>query len=157
MAGLVEQLTVLLVIVAGMMFTPLVFIALDFWAGIRKARKRGERIMSNKMKRTMDKVSRYYNAILAMLVVDLIQMSAFVFLYLFFGWKAYTFPVFTMVAVMFVAAVEIKSIYEPADAKENKQIRDAMQLAAEIAKHRADAAEIAEAIASYLQAKEGEK
>lgn len=157
MAGLVEQLTVLLVIVAGMMFTPLVFIALDFWAGIRKARKRGERIMSNKMKRTMDKVSRYYNAILAMLVVDLIQMSAFVFLYLFFGWKAYTFPVFTMVAVMFVAAVEIKSIYEPADAKENKQIRDAMQLATEIAKHRADAAEIAEAIASYLQAKEGEK
>ena len=104
------------------------------------------------MKRTMDKVSRYYNAILAMLVVDGIQMSAFVFMYLYFGWaNAYTFPVFTMLATLFVAAVEIKSIYEPADAKEKQELKDVQALAVAIASHKDDVKEIAEAIAEYLK------
>ena len=75
MEELTGQLVALLFVLAGMLFTPLVFIALDLWAGIRKAKKRGEKIMSNKLKRTMDKISKYYNSILAMLVVDAIQMG----------------------------------------------------------------------------------
>lgn len=147
-----NQFVAILFIVAGLLFTPLLFIALDFWAGIRKAKKRGDVIRSDKMKRTMDKVSRYYNAILAMLVVDLIQMSAFVFMYLYFGWaNAYTFPVFTMLATLFVAAVEIKSIYEPADAKEKQELKDVQALAVAIASHKDDVKEIAEAIAEYLK------
>lgn len=152
MMELQNQFVAILFIVAGLLFTPLLFIALDFWAGIRKAKKRGDEIQSNKMKRTMDKVSRYYNAILAMLVVDGIQMSAFVFMYLYFGWaNAYTFPVFTMLATLFVAAVEIKSIYEPADAKEKQELKDVQALAVAIASHKDDVKEIAEAIAEYLK------
>ena len=152
MMELQNQFVAILFIVAGLLFTPLIFIALDFWAGIRKAKKRGDMIQSNKMKRTMDKVSRYYNAILAMLVVDGIQMSAFVFMYLYFGWaNAYTFPVFTMLATLFVAAVEIKSIYEPADAKEKQELKDVQALAVAIASHKDDVKEIAEAIAEYLK------
>lgn len=152
MMELQNQFVAILFIVAGLLFTPLIFIALDFWAGIRKAKKRGDEIQSNKMKRTMDKVSRYYNAILAMLVVDGIQMSAFVFMYLYFGWaNAYTFPVFTMLATLFVAAVEIKSIYEPADAKEKQELKDVQALAVAIASHKDDVKEIAEAIAEYLK------
>lgn len=152
MMELQNQFVAILFIVAGLLFTPLLFIALDFWAGIRKAKKRGDVIQSNKMKRTMDKVSRYYNAILAMLVVDLIQMSAFVFMYLYLGWaNAYTFPVFTMLATLFVAAVEIKSIYEPADAKEKQELKDVQALAVAIASHKDDVKEIAEAIAEYLK------
>ena len=147
-----NQFVAILFIVAGLLFTPLIFIALDFWAGIRKAKKRGDMIRSDKMKRTMDKVSRYYNAILAMLVVDGIQMSAFVFMYLYLGWaNAYTFPVFTMLATLFVAAVEIKSIYEPADAKEKQEMKDVQALAVAIASHKDDVKEIAEAIAEYLK------
>lgn len=147
-----NQFVAILFIVAGLLFTPLIFIALDFWAGVRKAKKRGDMIRSDKMKRTMDKVSRYYNAILAMLVVDLIQMSAFVFMYLYLGWaNAYTFPVFTMLATLFVAAVEIKSIYEPADAKEKQELKDVQALAVAIASHKDDVKEIAEAIAEYLK------
>ena len=152
MMELQNQFVAILFIVAGLLFTPLIFIALDFWAGIRKAKKRGDMIRSDKMKRTMDKVSRYYNAILAMLVVDGIQMSAFVFMYLYFGWaNAYTFPVFTMLATLFVAAVEIKSIYEPADAKEKQELKDVQALAVAIASHKDDVKEIAEAIAEYLK------
>lgn len=145
-----EQLIVLLLIITFMLFTPLVFVGLDFWAGIRKARKRGEKIFSDKMKRTVDKISRYYNAILAMLVVDCIQMLAFIFLYLYYGWTAYTLPVFTLAAVLFVAGIEVKSICEPADVKEQREMKDVAKLAKAIAEHKSDPKEIAEAIAEYM-------
>lgn len=146
-----EQLTWLLFIVVGMLFTPLVFIALDFWAGIRKSKKRGVRINSDKMKRTVYKVSKYYNTILAMMVVDIIQMMAFIFLWKFNGWNLYTFPIFTLAAVIFVGAIEIKSIVEPADAKEEREFKEVTELAKAIAEHKSDPKEIAEAIAEYLK------
>lgn len=146
-----EQLTWLLFIVVGMLFTPLVFIALDFWAGIRKSKKRGIRINSDKMKRTVYKVSKYYNTILAMMVVDIIQMMAFIFLWKFNGWNLYTFPIFTLAAVIFVGAIEIKSIVEPADAKEEREFKEVTELAKAIAEHKSDPKEIAEAIAEYLK------
>lgn len=44
MTELREQLIALLFVVLGILIIPLVMIALDYWAGIRKARKRGEPI-----------------------------------------------------------------------------------------------------------------
>lgn len=152
-----EQLVFLLFFVVVLLVTPIIFIALDYWAGIRKARKRGEPIYSDKMKRTVDKISRYYNAILAMMVLDLIQISGFIFLHLFNGWSAYTFPLCTLGAVVFVAAIEIKSIYEPADVKERREQKEVAQLAKVIAEHRSDPKEIAEAIAKYLQSNDGKE
>lgn len=146
-----EQLIVLAFLLVGLLITPLLLIGLDFWAGIRKAHVRKEEIRSDKMQRTMRKVSRYYNAILAMLVVDAIQISGFVFLHIFNGWTLYTFPVFTLLAVLFAAAIEIKSIIEPADAKEQKERKEVMELATALAEHRQDPKEIAEAIAEYLK------
>lgn len=145
-----EQLIVLLFVVLGMLMTPLIFIALDYWAGIRKARKRGDPIRSDKMKRTIDKVSRYYNGIFALMVLDMIQITAFVFLHIYNGWSAYTFPLFTLIGILFVAAVEIKSIYEPADVKESRELKEVTELAKAIAAHKSDPEEIAEAIAKYL-------
>ena len=150
MTGLREQLIVMLFIVLGMLVTPLIFIALDFWAGIRKARKRGEEIESGKMKRTADKISKYYNCIFAMMVLDAIQIAGFVFLHIYNGWSAWTFPVFTLFSILFVAAIEIKSIYEPADAKESREMKEVAELAKAIAAHKSDPEEIAEAIAKYL-------
>ena len=148
-----EQLIVLLFIVLGMLIIPLVMIALDYWAGIRKARKRGDPIRSDKMKRTVDKVSRYYNGIFALMVLDVMQISGFIFLHIYNGWGAYTFPVFTFAAVGFVAVVEIKSIYEPADAKESKEMKEVAELAKAIAAHKSEPEEIAKAIAKYLNKK----
>ena len=148
-----EQLIVLLFFVVLLLFTPLTFIGLDYWSGIRKAKKNGIPIYSDKMKRTIDKISRYYNAILAMLVVDLIQITGFIFLYMFNGWSAYTFPVFTLASVLFIAAIEIKSIYEPADVKESREMKEVTQLAKAIAEHKSDPKEIAEAIAEYLNSR----
>lgn len=150
MIELREQLIALLFIVLAMLVTPLIFIALDYWAGIRKARKRGDPIRSDKMKRTVDKISRYYNSIFAMMVLDAIQIAGFVFLHLYDEWSLHTIPVFTFASVAFVAVVEIKSIYEPADAKESKEMKEVAELAKAIAAHKSDPKEIAESIAKYL-------
>ena len=78
-----EQLITMTFLVVGIMVVPLLLIFLDFWAGIRKARARKERIRSDKMKRTVQKVARYYNAILAMVLMDAVQIAGFVFLHIF--------------------------------------------------------------------------
>lgn len=145
-----EQLIVVVFFIVGMMIAPLVFIALDFWAGIRKSKARGERVRSDKMQRTIRKMSRYYNFILAMFVLDAIQISGFVFLHIYNGWSLYTFPLFTLVSVLFVAAIEIKSILEPADQKESRELKEVSELAKAIAESKSDPKELAEAIADYL-------
>ena len=150
MIELREQLIFLLFIVILMLIAPLVLIALDFWSGIRKAKKRGVPIHSDKMKRTIDKASRYYNGIFAMMVLDVIQIAMFVFLHLYNGWGALTVPIFTLIGVAFVAAVELKSIYEPADVMENREMKEVTELAKAIAAHRSEPEEIAQAVANYL-------
>ena len=148
-----EQLIVVLFLVVGLLVVPLLLIGLDFWAGIRKAHTRGDRIRSDKMQRTVQKLSRYYNAILAMLVLDGVQIAGFVFLHIFNDWTLYTFPLFTLIAVLFVASIEIKSIWEPADAKESREMKEVTELAKGIATHRRDPKERAEAISECLNAK----
>jgi hypothetical protein len=81
-------------------------------------------------------------------------MSAFIFLYLYYGWTAYTLPVFTLAAVLFVAGIEVKSIWEPADVKEQREMKEITTLAKAIAEHKSDPKEIAEAIAEYLNKKD---
>ena len=148
-----EQLIVVLFLVVGLLVVPVLLIALDFWAGIRKAHTRGDRIRSDKMQRTIQKLSRYYNAILSMLVLDGVQIAGFVFLHICNEWTLYTFPLFTMLAVLFVACIEIKSIWEPADVKESREMKEVSELAKAIVAHRSDPKELAEAIAEYLNAK----
>lgn len=148
-----EQLIVVMFLMVGLLITPLIFIALDFWSGIRKAHVRGDRIRSDKMQRTMQKLSRYYNAIFAMTVLDIVQIAGFVFLHIFYSWILFTFPLFTLIAVGFVAVIEIKSIMEPADAKESREMKEVGALAQAIAAHRSDPKKIAEAIAEYLSKK----
>lgn len=137
-------------LLVGIMFVPVLFIALDFWAGIRKAKARRERIKSDKMKRTIQKVARYYNAILAMAVLDATQIAGFVFLHIFNQWTLYTFPFFTLIAVVFVAAIEIKSICEPASEKEQREVKEVLRLVKELVSHGTDAREFANAIDEYL-------
>lgn len=145
-----EQIIVLTWIMVGLLFVPLLFIGLDLWAGIRKAKARGMKIRSDKLQRTINKISRYYNAVLAMVVLDAVQITGCVFLHVYNGWSLYTFPLFTLIGIGYVATVEIKSIYEPADAKEAKEQREVAALAKAIAEHRQDAKEIAEAVMNYM-------
>ena len=56
--GNTEQLIAILLIECFILILPLLFIAFDFWAGIRKAKQRGETITSNGWQRTVQKIAR---------------------------------------------------------------------------------------------------
>lgn len=123
-----EQLIFMTFFTVILLIIPLILIGLDYWAGIRKAKQRGEKIRSDKMQRTVQKISRYYNCVLALMVLDIVQITGFVFLHVFNGWSLFTFPLLTLIGVGFVAKIEIKSIYEPANAKEEKELKEYKEL-----------------------------
>lgn len=145
-----EQLVAMLLVECLIMILPLLFIAFDFWAGIRKARQRGEAITSNGWQRTVQKIARYYNMLLALLLMDSMQLVGLWYLNNYAGWSWPLFPWFTFAGVFFVGAIEVKSILEPASEKEKKEMRQVAHLASEIARHRTDPDEIAQAVVQYL-------
>lgn len=102
----------------------LALILADLWAGVRKAKKRGEYRTSDGYKRTIDKIARYYNMTFAMSLIDVVQVSIIFFLYYFYEVDIWMIPWFTLFATGYVAWVEVHSIWEPADIKEKKQQQD---------------------------------
>jgi hypothetical protein len=148
--GNYNQLIIVLFITLVILVTPLFFIGFDFWAGTRKAKLRRERITSDKWKRTTTKIARYYNMLLALMVLDAMQIMGFWYLNNFSGWSAPLFPFIVFAGAVFVGAIEVKSIMEPANEKERRDMKQVATLAAEIAKNKTEPEEIAKAIADYL-------
>lgn len=137
-------------ILFGILLTPLFFIGFDFWAGIRKAKQRSEKIVSDGWQRTVAKIARYYNALLALLVIDIMQMAGTWYMETYYGISFPLFPFVTLLGAFGVAAIEVKSIYEKAEDKEKKEMKQVAVLAEEIAKHKTDPHEIALAILEYI-------
>lgn len=100
------------------------FIFCDLRAGIRKAKKRGEYRTSDGFKRTIEKISKYFNMTFALSLIDVVQIALIFFLYHFYKVDIFMVPWFTFIATGYVGYVEIKSIWEPADIKERKQQHD---------------------------------
>ena len=61
----------------GIYLMVLLAIMADLWSGVRKAKKNGIARSSYGFKRTIDKVARYYNVMLALTVIDVMQMTCF--------------------------------------------------------------------------------
>ena len=153
MEGL-DKIFVVVGILVGILITPLFFILFDLWAGYRKAKQRHEPILSDKLQRTIAKIARYYNALLALVVIDALQVSTFWYLEAYYDWHFPLFPFFTLAGAFGVAAIEVKSIYEKAEDKEKRDMRQVSTLATEIAKARTDPQEIAKAVFEFLHAEE---
>lgn len=122
-----ERLTTLCFCGAIMLLAYVIIIGLigcDLQAGRRKAKKRGETITSDGLKRTIEKVAKYFNCTFAMSLVDFFQLALILFLFHFYNIDIIMIPWFTLLALGFVAYVEIKSIWEPANIKEKKQQED---------------------------------
>ena len=127
-----------------------IMILTDLWSGVRKAKKRGEMRSSYGYKRTIDKIARYYNALIALTVIDWLQMAGIWYLTFYYGWTVPIFPLVTLIGAIGMCAVEIKSIYEKADEKVKSEYKDVAALAVEIAKHKTEPNEIASAVVDYM-------
>lgn len=122
----------------------------DLWSGVRKARIRGEARTSYGYKKTVEKVTRYYNALLALTIVDCMHMASILYLNAFYGYHVPVFPAITVIGSIGMGMIEIKSIYEKAEDKVKYEYQQIGLLAAKVAQHKADPEQIAKAVIQYM-------
>lgn len=156
MKGL-DELFVVAWMLFGIYIEVFIMILADLWSGTRKAKQRGEIRSSYMYKKTIDKIARYYNAMIALTVIDAMQMGGVWYLDGYYAWSIPIFPVVTLLGALGISLVELKSIYEKADEKVKGDYKEVIALAAEIAKHKTEPAEIAAAVAEYMKGKAKEE
>lgn len=150
MKGLDSIILVLWVILAFYV-SDLLLIASDLWSGLRKAKQRGEIRSSYGLKKTVDKIARYFNMLFAITLIDSIQMAVVYILDNYYGSNIPMLPVLTALGSVFIGFIEVKSIYEKADDKIKIEYEQAAKLVAELAKSKTNPEELAKAIGDYMK------
>lgn len=143
-----------LMIIACIYALVLFVVFLDLWAGIRKAKQRGEYRSSYGLRKTVDKISRYFNMLLVITVIDTVQMLAISQLNPQTDHTLPILPFFTFIGAMFVGFIELKSIYENSEEKEKAKIGDAAKILSQIIQHK-DEQEIIAGVINYLKQERG--
>lgn len=122
-----ERLTTLLFCAGIMLLAYIIILGLifcDLQSGVRKAKARGEYRDSAGYKRTIEKIAKYFNMTFALSIIDVFQLAIIFFLYHFYKIDIIMIPWFTVLALGYVAWVEVHSIWEPADVKERRQQKE---------------------------------
>lgn len=132
-AEITERLLWILAIVVAEYFLVLAAAAADLASGLHKARRRGETTRSRALRRTVDKLARYYNVLIVLTVVDAMQITAAVFLRTVESYNVPTIPIFTLIGSLGMAFIEVKSIFEKGDDKEKQQLAELVSLLETIA------------------------
>ena len=124
-----SKLAVSLIFALSEYLLVLLSVIADLISGLRKAKRRGEARRSKALRRTVDKLCRYYNALFALSVIDAMQIIAVLYLQAVNGFELPVAPVFTSICI---ALIEVKSIHEKAEEKEQD---DAEKVARLLLKH----------------------
>lgn len=136
------------ILVAVLYIATLLLVLCDLWSGIRKAKQRGEYRSSCGLRKTIVKLTNYYNLLLVLTIVDTLITIASVKC----NWDYPIFPFITLAGVLLIAVIEIKSICEKADKKTKAKAEDALNTLIAIAKNRDDL----EAVLEQLKRKKNE-
>lgn len=129
-----RQLLLVLLLMIGEYMLVLLSVIADLWSGIRKAQERGEARRSKALRRTIDKLCRYYNALFALTVIDVMQISAAEYLRIACGWDIPLIPAVTLLGSIGIAVIEVKSIFEKADEKQRADAEYAVSIIAKAIK-----------------------
>ncbi len=143
-----EKVLINLWMLFGIYMLVLFAILADLWSGVRKAKKNGIARSSYGFKRTVDKIARYYNVMLALTVIDFMQMSSIWYLEQFYGYHIIMFPFITLLGAIGIGLIEVKSIYEKAEDK--VRLEDVTYLAGKIVANKTDISEIVKAVIEYM-------
>lgn len=101
---------------------------LDLRAGIRKAKKMGVYKSSKKLRRTVEKLTFYYNLMMALTFADILAVVVIALL----GIPIPRIPYLSFVGAFGVGYIEIKSIFEKAEDKQKADVADALAALSQI-------------------------
>jgi hypothetical protein len=150
------KIVIILWITFSLYFWPFVAVIADLWSGVRKAKINGVARSSYGFRRTIDKLARYYNLLLALTVVDAMHMSSVWYLDTYYSYtKLPMFPFITLLGAIGICIIEIKSIYEKAEDK--VRIENVANMAGKIITNKDDMSEIIKAVVTYMKEPEVKK
>ena len=144
-----EKILITLWILFGIYLMVFIMILADLWSGVRKAKRLGVARTSYGYKRTVSKLAQYYNLLIALSVVDTMQMSAVWYLETYYQYTLWLFPFITLIGAIALCLIEVKSIYEKAEDK--VRLDQAGQVVHKIIVNRENIEEVANAIGEYLK------
>lgn len=143
-----DKIMVNICILFGLYILVFAMILADLWSGVRKAKITGEARTSYGYRQTIRKIAQYYNVMVALTVIDAMQMSVVWYLDQFYGHKIWLFPFVSLIGAIGIGLVEIKSIYEKA---ENKvKLDKTINLAGKIIANKDDLKEIIKEVTQYM-------
>lgn len=131
-----QTYTVQFIVVAVVYFLVLIAIFLDLWAGVRKAKQRGEFRSSFGLRKTIDKVSNYYNMLFVVTIIDIIQMLLVLLLNEHASTVLPALPFLTLGGGAFACTIELKSIFEKNTDKEKARVQETAKMLSEILKNK---------------------
>ena len=100
----------------------------DLVSGLRKAKRNGNSTRSRALRRTVDKLARYYNVLAILTVVDAMQITGSFYMRIIEGYDIPTIPIFTLVGSLGMAIIEVKSIFENGNDKEKEDAKELADL-----------------------------
>jgi len=104
-----------------------VLILLDLWSGIRKSKQNNQYISSYGLRKTIEKISRCFNMLFAITVVDFIQMIAVIEIAKS-GISIPIFPILTFCGAIFIGITEVRSIFEKSEQKDKAKAAETAKL-----------------------------
>ncbi|MDR1563106.1 MAG: phage holin family protein [Dysgonamonadaceae bacterium] len=119
---ILKQILPQIIMLAIMYSLVLTVIFLDLWAGVRKAKIRGEYRSSIGLRKKVEKIGKYFNMILVITVIDAMQMIAIAQINPQVNVELPVLPFLTFIGCIFVGFIELKSVYEKAEDKERAEI-----------------------------------
>jgi len=146
-----DKIIVTLWLAFALYFTVLLAVAADFMSGVRNAKRNGIPRTSKGFRQTVDKLGRYYNVLLAISLVDVMQMASVWYMETYYRWYVPLFPILTLICTVGLCLIEIKSIYE--NTEDKAKMKEAAQLFGTLIKNRDDIEKVAEELKTYLESK----
>lgn len=92
-------------------------IVADLWSGLRKARLAKIPRTSRALRRTVDKIARYFNTLLALTILDGMIIAGVIYMQIANIASLPIIPIFSLLGAIALTSIEIKSICEKSEEK----------------------------------------
>ena len=123
----------------------------DLGFGVFKAKLRGEKILSERLRDTVVKLVLYVCLLCLLAFVDYLLINTLNEYNSQCGWSIPLFPIVSTVGCLIILCIEILSMFEHADKKTRKSYEKVINTAATVIKNRKDAEAILEYMAQQIQ------
>lgn len=143
-----EKIFTSLFILFGIYILVMIMIFADLWSGTRKAKSIGKKRTSYDYRRSVSKAAQYYNLLIALTIIDAMQMSVIWYLEQYYDHHIWFFPFITLGGAFVLCCIEVKSIYEKAEDK--VRMDDAGQMIGKIIANKDDFVKMAEVFSEYM-------